>query len=57
MKVGDLITVDCSLYPRLKDAVGILVRRHGGGWVVHIGGRLHPFAIGESSMELHSAAT
>jgi len=56
VQVGDLITVDYSFYPRLKGEVGILVRRHGRGWVVHIGGRLHPFAIEESSMELHSVA-
>jgi len=62
LKVGDLVTVDGYLYPRLKGAVGILVRNHHFGgreckWIVHIGGRLHPYAIDESDMELHSAAT
>ena len=59
MKAGDLINVDCKLYPRFKEKTGILVeKRFGGGttttWIVMICGRLHPYVISESDMEVIS---
>jgi hypothetical protein len=57
VKVGDLIKVDCELYPRLKEKSGVLVeKRYAAGasttWIVMIGGRLHPYVISEEDMEV-----
>jgi hypothetical protein len=60
MKSGDLVKIDCYLYPRLKDKVGILVEkapeRVNVQWIVSIANRLHPFYIDEKDMELVNAS-
>jgi hypothetical protein len=55
VKVGDLIKVDCELYPRLKERSGVLVEKRyvavgWSRWIVMIGGRLHPYVISEEDM-------
>jgi hypothetical protein len=58
MKSGDLVKIDCYLYPRLKHKVGILVekapQRVDTQWIVSIANRIHPFYIGEKDMEVIS---
>jgi hypothetical protein len=56
VKVGDLVKLDTVYYP-LQHEIGVLIKthhacRHTGErkWVVMVGGRLHPYAIGEEDM-------
>lgn len=56
MKVGDLVKVDDYFYPRLAGKTGILVKQGAIklDWLVMIGGRIHPYFICESSLEVVS---
>jgi len=55
MQIGDLIRFDERYYPQYRGFLGVLVRLapHAvQGWVVMVGGRLHPFYITEDEMEV-----
>ncbi len=54
MKVGDLVKLDIVYYP-LKHEVGILINepkplQRPRKWAVMIGGKVHPYAVGEEDM-------
>jgi hypothetical protein len=57
VQVGDLVKLDTVYYP-LQHEIGMLIKTHPanpsddgrGYWIVMIGGRLHPYAIGEEDM-------
>jgi hypothetical protein len=56
MKSGDLVTLDPEIYVREKGYVGQLLERapthFGERWIVLIKGRVHPYYVDGSDMEV-----